>query len=500
MKLPRIKLPFSQKTLNIIVLILGVLLLAALVYYSCADREGFEGSVPTASQTSAIPSDTAGATTSDPTIAKPQTKDIQSTLDELDTLLALASLKQQLPESVMYFVRNKDTIQNDLNAALSNPEQSTLTLDNVTQLRAKITDAMKSINNTQQQQEQQQPKSYETTVVAGTPGIITLKELENLVQRIDEEKLRLANLRSSSATLLARQTQLEKLAADIREMIISIERGAMKLEDVPISPASADAFLKSIQDTNSSLTFIQPPSSVGSANHAPAKPDVDMTQLYGLLENAKYLKWELGVKLEYDPRLAARDNVVKRLEAIEKRLSDLAISETPINKDMYNVFMKELNVIHGLVQNDNGVSNPKVATPQHPEPVYTRLQPSSNDAEFPSSILTNEDAMIRPGFIMNDDTIQRRASASAFDDSIVGGLDYKKRAMDLCRQIRGANLGEPVQFGCILNPDEVSPEYSWKGNFLMVCNRLGNTWGGWYPEMFGCPKYDPTQKFKATMM
>jgi hypothetical protein len=101
---------------------------------------------------------------------------------------------------------------------------------------------------------------------------------------------------------------------------------------------------------------------------------------------------------------------------------------------------------------------------------------------------------------MNDEQIKRRGSASAFDDSLVGGADYKKRSQELCRQVRGANLGDPQQFGCISNPDAVGPDYSWKGNFTMVCNRLGDTWGGWYPEMFGCPKYDPTQKFKATMM
>jgi hypothetical protein len=101
---------------------------------------------------------------------------------------------------------------------------------------------------------------------------------------------------------------------------------------------------------------------------------------------------------------------------------------------------------------------------------------------------------------MNDDTIARRASASAFDPSTVGGPDFKKRSLELCNQIQGAQLGDPANFGCIKNPSEVSSEYSWKGNYQMVCNRIGDTWGAWYPEMFGCPKYDPTAKFQGTMM
>jgi hypothetical protein len=101
---------------------------------------------------------------------------------------------------------------------------------------------------------------------------------------------------------------------------------------------------------------------------------------------------------------------------------------------------------------------------------------------------------------MNDETIARRASSSAFDPSVVGGPDYKKRALELCKQVKSAQLGDPESFGCIDAPDAVSSSYSWKGNYQMVCNRLGDTWGGWYPEMFGCAKYDPTDKFRGTMM
>ena len=132
MKLPAIKLPFSPKTLNIIVLILGVLILAAVLYYSCAHREGFDGSVPAASQTSAIPSDTPGAVTGNPTVAKPQTKDIQAALDELDAFFVLAATfdykQSKLPivtkHSIGMYRRMMETLQKDLKAALAAPETS----------------------------------------------------------------------------------------------------------------------------------------------------------------------------------------------------------------------------------------------------------------------------------------------------------------------------------------------------------------------------------------
>ena len=107
------------------------------------------------------------------------------------------------------------------------------------------------------------------------------------------------------------------------------------------------------------------------------------------------------------------------------------------------------------------------------------------------------DSKIRPGFTMNDASIANRASASAFDPSTIGRADYKQRALELCRQVGQADLAPPDNFGCIAKPDEVSEDYSWKGNYQMVCNRLGDTWGGWYPEMVGCPTPNPTAKFQG---
>ena len=92
---------------------------------------------------------------------------------------------------------------------------------------------------------------------------------------------------------------------------------------------------------------------------------------------------------------------------------------------------------------------------------------------------------------MTTEEIAKRGSRASFDPTKVGGPDYKNMAAHLCSQIKSADLGDPKEFGCIANPKtDVGPNYSWKGNYKMVCSRLGNTWGEWYPEMFGCPKHD----------
>jgi hypothetical protein len=117
------------------------------------------------------------------------------------------------------------------------------------------------------------------------------------------------------------------------------------------------------------------------------------------------------------------------------------------------------------------------------------------DNTFPHGEIS-PDIQIRPGFAMNDEQIARRASAASFIPA-AGGADYKARALEICRQVKSAQLGDPISFGCITNPDEVGPSYDWKGNYTMVCNRLGDSWGRSYPAQFGCPPYDPTAKFSS---
>jgi hypothetical protein len=107
------------------------------------------------------------------------------------------------------------------------------------------------------------------------------------------------------------------------------------------------------------------------------------------------------------------------------------------------------------------------------------------------------DIYVRPGVQMNDESIMSRGSAASYSDAAVGGSDWQKRSQEVCRQIKSAGLGDPKNFGCI-NPADVGPDYSWKGNFNMVCNRLGDTWGGWYPAMLGCEPNDPTAKFMTS--
>jgi hypothetical protein len=632
-------------TPNVVTTILGVVLICVLVVVYYRKVEGFavssplNGSVPSAPQTSMISSDVAGATSSDPTLAKAQPKDVLATMESLNNLVILATSKDaastdiapNMLTTIQNFKTNAPQLNNSLQSALANPDASVYTVKNIADMRNEIealSAALRSAKvvlgptkpaganpysligcygdqpsraiptnegdpalaedyhvrqnpidqcykvanskghkvfavqdggwcasaptddpaqygkygvsqgcnsngtggswaNSVYRITPAQPAALDLTptVVAGPPGQITLKDLHDLHNRVGKESMRLSNLRSTSPTLTNRISLLEKLSADLGDIITALERGQMNLEDVPIKPDTAQKFLAQLSDTETALpTLITPegaPSGAPSASESVAMPQDMMNSnpaLQALLQNAQYLKWNVQLNLEFNPETAQKGRLISRLEEMEKRLTNLAISETPVPKELYDLYNREMKTIQAIMNGTkNGDSSPRI---ELPATASTRLDVPFSTADYPSSAQLSSaqggtmqpkgassphnelppDVQIRPGFLMNDNTIAQRASASAFDPSTVGGPDYKKRSLDLCQQLQGAHLGDPANLGCIKNPAEVSADYSWKGNYKMVCNRIGDTWGAWYPEMFGCPKYDPTAKFQGNMM
>lgn len=533
-------------TPNVVMTILGVLAICVLLYHYRKSVEGFEGAIaqvksalngqiPSAAQTSMISKDTAGATSSNPTTAKPQTKDVLATMESLENFMLLAKSKNPENSDLDPTVKSEaKTIKQQyanwkgqFQSILANPDTSNFSSATLSELRKQIertTNALRTarlLSGSANTSNKVPALDVKPTVVAGRPGLITLRELHELKERVKQEIVRLANLRSSSPTLTNRLSQLEALSADLGDMITTVERGQLKIEDVPIKPDDAQAFLKQLPNTGVALPSLIAPrgNSDKKMLAPPSNPVVSSNPaLQQLLQNAQYLKWSVQLNLEFNPEVAQKGRLVDRLEDMEKRLTNLAISETPLPKEMYDIYKQELKTIQTIMKSSKHNENaPRIDLPNT---ISTRLEAPFPTADYPSSaqLMTAQggnmgtskgqfpngeaspDTEIRPGFSMTDDTIARRASASAFDPGSVGGPDYKKRSQELCNQIQSAQLGDPANFGCIKNPSEVSSEYSWKGNYDMVCNRIGDTWGAWYPEMFGCKKHDPTAKFKGAMM
>lgn len=370
--------------------------------------------------------------------------------------------------------------------------------------------------------------STQPTIIGSSSGHLSMEDLKLLLRNVESENLRLANLRSTSPNILVRRERLSKLAADLRDILLRIDRKQMSLKDVPIRVEDARRFLSALQagqNPEEELLGGKPiPTTKTTVN---GKGGPNMTALpmdkmatgmptQEIFEALQGLKWSLDVKLDYDPAIGERSRIMKRLKEIEEKITAYAYSETPIPRNLQKALMKEISTLSAALSQSLDEDNDRILDTRFPTAYSTRMEPG-NGASYPSDMNTSftpgffregkrgggprgsydNDTKIRPGFTMNSETIAHRASASAFDESLVGGLDYKQRTQDLCRQIRGANLGDPANFGCITNPSEVSADYSWKGAHRMICNRLGDTWGSWYPEMFGCGPYDPQAKYKG---
>ena len=555
-----------KKSIHLIIAIaVTVIALGAVLYIlrKPVKHEGFDGTVlttvatpehtaqvPSASESSSLPNDVAGATSSNPQIALAAPKDIEAISDKLQTFKTLVAqkdpattdLSQGLIHQAQEYQANIPVLENQLKSAYSNPDLTGMTSDKSNTLLQTLSSLIQALSAAHvirgaastipAQNMDHQNVAYiagmpQPTLVATPVEQVTLQDLIHLRDRINEESLRLANLRTSAPTMLARQNQLEDLAGNLTNMIADVQRGTKAIQDVPITKDDADNFMKALAMNEKTLPALHIP--MGQTNATATNMPLHSMQqqvppIQQLLDKAQYMKWSLQVKLSYDPADAHRDNVLKRLESIERSLTNFAISETPLPDSIVHALKTEMQVLQESISKKgaavkaqkagrpitdyNAVRANNTLNVSNPENPAAENLNNAQDTGFPEVGYPDEfpkgevspDVYVRPGFAMNDDTIARRASASAFDPSTVGGPDWKKRSLDLCRQVGAANLGEPANFGCIANPTEVGPNYSWKGNYTMVCNRLGDTWGAWYPDMFGCPKYDPQQKFKGTMM
>lgn len=502
------------------------------------------GMVPSAAQSSEIPATTPDATVVNPSTSIAEATDIQSTLDAINAFhqLFINTQLELLDKDDAQLVREVhsecQTIQPTIMSSYANPASTTLTVAQLSAVRQKIASAVSILRG--------QPSIKEgfasPTPVGGSVDVITLPQLQNLVNRINASLLVLSNLRSTDATLTRRSSELEQLSADIQNMITKIQKGMMKLSDVPITPAAADAFLKTVDMTDMDLPSLMSVEDISGSpmediSGTPMPTDVTITavnQLQAIFKTLQDVKFSVNVQLAHDPKTAQRTRVIDRIEALEKKMFAYASSDTPMPSNMIDAVKAELLTLKAVLQDSPPSSySPTDSLPamqdrvnlSSPEfPSFDQLQsaagqfamsvvnnskysdplaqfkpntPAKNNKNWWDGGYSSPDTFIRPGAPLTDEQIQHRGSASAFDESKVGGLDYKARAKDLCRQLT-EEYGSARDFGCIADQDSVSADYSWRGNFKMVCNRIGDMWGTDEGEKYGCPPYDPNAKFRQS--
>jgi len=489
-----------------------ILILLAFIYANKKNYEAFDGNVPATNQTSAIAQDTSASTTTNPQIALAQPKDIQALMEVIKNFKLLYNAQDPMtlnldPQSLkqtQYFSMQSDNLLNQLQAGLANSDAVSMSFDDTVQLRKAYecsTDILRGKSEILPPPTQQ----------GAAPSGLTLDILQKLQARVQAESLRLSNLRSSAATMVNRIADLDKLAANLGDIISSVQRGETKLSDVNISPDDANKFLSTLgtgQNAPVPNVTATPPTGGAPKSMTIGPTGIPFAgQMQTILDLARNMKWGLTIQLESDPATKQTQDVLDKITAIETSINKYVISETPIPSNILALYQQQLAILKNLTDNTTPDATTIVMGP--PKPMLQQkgnasqaYMPSQQDLNTVQGMNTvgpaagsASDGIGSGDYAMTDENIQHRASAASFDDSLVGGLDYKTRALEMCRQIQAAGLGDPANFGCIKNPDEVSASYSWKGNYQMVCSRLGDTWGNWYPQMFGCPKVDPTAKF-----
>ena len=65
-------------------------------------------------------------------------------------------------------------------------------------------------------------------------------------------------------------------------------------------------------------------------------------------------------------------------------------------------------------------------------------------------------------------------------------LDWKDRSNQICQQISKRDMN-PYEFGCMKDPNDVEPNFSYRGYAKMVCARLETIYDTSVPELCGCP-------------
>jgi hypothetical protein len=519
--------------------LLGVIFL--FVVYYLMQMEGFvssraplassnNSSLPAPAQESMISHDLPGAVTAAPDQSAASTQDLialqdairffhdsvqaqrsidKATMNEkqrqgtAETLGSLAELEKELPAQ-----------EARVKAALTDLSKNNYTVEEVTRLRSFYEIGADQILTIAEGFAEgfANPRRYN---IAGP--YLTAKDLQELLNRIGATRKELVNQRSMSPPVRARIDQLEKLGADIREIREKVVRKQMDPRDIPIDAEAARKFLAGL--TSSVIPPLVTPHGVSPLQAAAPAAITAMTgdpMVQQLLDQAKNLRWNMQVTVGYDPLVVQRQALLQRLDTVEKRLQELSTQDdSRKNQREYNTLYKELTSLTtaiGTSFHGSGSAPPAHVRPQpasstrlpdlstHPSaPHHTNLACAQSN-EFSDPYASVPTPAINRVVGMTDEQIKHRASSGTASYGGVGGADYKTRTTDLCRSIGASGLGDPKDFGCLLNPDEVSPTYSWKGAHKMICNRLGDTWGASYPEQFGCGKYDPTARFNSEIL
>lgn len=289
--------------------------------------------------------------------------------------------------------------------------------------------------------------------VANTPA--TQSQLIAFKTAIEQSitTLKKSTADSTDAVTTARLASLDRLRRDVEDIIVALENGDIKAEEVPIYYEDIQAVSEKLGDTSNTIGTIIRNVALPPALAKLFPADMNWKDKITLSEIGKSIdaymgeltdgmswsaKGDIGVELKYvSPRSLALAQAQKALKSISA------------NGDMTNT-LSSYSETTGFSE-DGSIMDPAASTGY--EGRISGLNPDGTRI-----------MMAEPK---------------------VGGFDWKERAGHICASIKKAGM-EPKMFGCV-NPNDVSEAYSWRGNVALLCNRLKGSTDPGLPISMGCP-------------
>ena len=287
----------------------------------------------------------------------------------------------------------------------------------------------------------------------------SLKQLQDFQIKVVVEIQRLSVSGTSDPVIVARIKVLQKIKADIDQVIDRLQKRQITPQTVPIFAVDLERALPVL----------------GRAT-APLPNLLKGQGLPGILASL----FPGGLSAGDSEQLAQTNNIVKGYMKKFFDGSSWSMSYRYDNPEIEKMrlqtanktqqFIHELKDLNGLGNGLPGVqscgadpvanSDPKAPTESMTMKYNTRTE---YDAGLPGSSSTTMKSACEPS-----------------------SMDWKKRNKQIVEQIRKRGLN-PMSFGALPDNTEVSSEFSWRGHTNMMCMRLNTTTDPGLPTSVGCP-------------
>jgi hypothetical protein len=287
----------------------------------------------------------------------------------------------------------------------------------------------------------------------------SLRQLQDFQIKVVVEIQRLSASGTSDPVIVARIKVLQKIKADIDQVIDRLQRKQITPNTVPIFASDLERALPVLGKASAPLPNLL---------KGQGLPAVLASLFPG------------GLSAGDSEQLAQTNNIVKGYMKKFFDGSSWSMSYRYDNPDVEKMrletakktqeFIRELKDLNGMGGGIPGV------TSRGADPVEKSDPSAQNESPVTSNNTRKEYDAGLPG-----------ASSTTIKSACEPGqMDWKKRNKEIVIQIRKRGLN-PMSFGALPDNTEVSSEFSWRGHTNMMCMRLNTTTDPGLATSVGCP-------------